>query len=98
LQLSSGGATATYRTTSTLEAVVGTAGKVTFYQFGRPITGCRNKSTSGSSPNIKATCAWKPSNRGSVAITAEIKPTSGSYATTKSGVFGVSVANRTTPR
>jgi hypothetical protein len=98
LQLLSGGTAATYRTTSTIEAVVGTAGKVTFYQFGKPIAGCRNKSTSGSAPNIKATCSWKPSNRGTVAITAEIKPTSGSYATTKSGVFGVTVANRTTPR
>lgn len=98
LQLLSGGTAATYRTTSTIEAVVGTAGKVTFYQFGKPITGCRNKSTSGSAPNIKATCSWKPSNRGTVALTAEIKPTSGSYAITKSGVFGVSVANRTTPR
>jgi fibronectin-binding autotransporter adhesin len=98
LQLSSGGATATFRTTSTLEAVVGTTGKVTFYQFGKPIAGCRNKSTSGSAPNIKATCTWKPSNRGSVAITAEIKPTSASYATTRSGVFGVSVVNRTNQR
>lgn len=98
LQLSVGGSAATYRTTSTIEAVVGTAGKVTFYQFGKPITGCRNKSTSGSAPNIKATCSWKPSNRGTVALSAEIKPTSGSYATTKSGVFGVSVANRTSPR
>ena len=98
LQLMSGGTAATYRTTSTLEAIVGTAGKVTFYQFGKPIAGCRNKTTSGSAPNIKATCTWKPSNRGSVAITAEIKPTSASYATTKSGVFGVTVTNRTTLR
>ena len=98
LQLSSGGATATYRTTSTLEAVVGTAGKVTFYQFGKPITGCRNKTTSGSAPNIKATCTWKPSNRGVVQITASINPISASYALTRSGVFPVSVSNRTTPR
>jgi len=98
LQLSGGATTATYRTTSTLEAVVGTAGKVTFYQLGKPIPGCRNKTTSGSAPNIKATCTWKPSNRGVVQITASINPISGSYALTRSLVFPVLVANRTTPR
>lgn len=98
LQLSSGFSSATYRSTSTIEALVGTAGKVTFYQAGKVIPGCKNRSTSGSSPNIKATCSWKPSTRGSVKISASINPISASYALTNSAVFPVTVSARTTPR
>jgi fibronectin-binding autotransporter adhesin len=98
LQLSSGNTSAIYRGTSTIEALVGTAGKVTFYQAGKVIPGCKNKSTSGSSPNIKATCTWKPSTRGSVKISASINPISASYALTNSAVFPVTVSARTTPR
>jgi hypothetical protein len=98
LQLLSGGSNAIYRTTSTIEATVGTAGKVTFYQSGKVIPGCKNRSTSGSAPNIKATCTWKPASRGTVKITAQINPISASYALTKSSIFGVNVSSRTTPR
>jgi hypothetical protein len=98
LQLAAGGSSAVYRTASTIEALVGTAGKVTFYQFGKVIAGCKNRSTTGSSPNIKATCSWKPSSRGSVKITAKINPTSASYAITNSQAFGVVVSSRTTRR
>jgi hypothetical protein len=98
LQLAIGGSSAVYRTASTIEALVGTAGKVTFYQFGKVIAGCKNRSTTGSSPNIKATCSWKPSSRGSVKITAKINPTSASYAITNSQAFGVVVSSRTTRR
>ena len=98
LQLAAGGSSAVYRTASTIEALVGTAGKVTFYQFGKVIPNCKNRSTTGSSPNIKATCSWKPSSRGSVKITAKINPTSASYAITNSQAFGVVVSSRTTRR
>ncbi len=98
LQLASGGSNATYRNTSTIEAIVGTAGRVTFFQSGKVIPGCKNRTTSGSLPNIKATCSWKPANRGSVRITAQINPTSASYALTNSAVFGINVSNRSTPR
>jgi hypothetical protein len=98
LQLAVGGSNAVYRTASTIEALVGTAGKVTFYQFGKVIPNCKNRSTTGSSPNIKATCSWKPSSRGSVKITAKINPTSASYAITNSQAFGVVVSSRTTRR
>jgi len=98
LQLSSGGSDAIYRSTSIIEAIVGTAGKVTFFQFGKVIPECKNRTTSGSLPNIKATCSWKPANRGTVRITAQINPTSASYALTNSAVFGINVSNRSTPR
>jgi len=98
LQLTSGGSDAVYRTTSTIEAIVGTAGKVTFFQSGKVIPGCKNRSTSGSAPNIKATCSWKPATRGSVKITAQVNPISASYALTTSAIFGINVSNRSTPR
>jgi hypothetical protein len=98
LQLTSGVATAAYRSNSTIEAIVGTAGKVTFYQAGKVIPGCKNRSTSGSAPNIKASCTWKPSTRGNVQITAQINPVSASYALTRSSTFAISVGQRTTPR
>jgi hypothetical protein len=98
LQLTSGVATAAFRSNSTIEALVGTAGKVTFYQAGKVIPGCKNRSTSGSAPNIKVTCVWKPSTRGNVQITAQINPISASYALTRSSTFAISVGQRTTPR
>lgn len=98
LQLASGFTSAIYRGTTTIEALVGTAGKVTFYQAGKVIPGCKNRNTSGAAPNIKATCTWKPSTRGSVKISASINPTSASYALTSSTVFPVTVSARTTPR
>ena len=98
LQLASGVATAIYRSNSTIEALVGTAGRVTFYQAGKVIPGCKNRNSSGTAPNIKATCTWKPSTRGSVKISASINPTSASYALTNSAVFPVTVSARTTPR
>jgi hypothetical protein len=98
LQLASGFTSAIYRGTSTIEALVGTAGKVTFYQSGKVIPGCKNRNSSGTVPNIKATCTWKPSTRGSVKISASINPTSASYALTNSAVFPVTVSARTTPR
>jgi fibronectin-binding autotransporter adhesin len=98
IQLASGVATAAYRSNSTIEAIVGTAGKVTFFQSGKVIPGCKNRSTSGSAPNIKATCVWKPSTRGNVQITAQINPVSASYALTRSSAFAISVGQRTTPR
>jgi hypothetical protein len=98
LQLTSGFTSAIYRATSTIEALVGTAGKVTFYQAGKVIPGCKNRNSSGAAPNIKATCTWKPSTRGNVQITAQINPISASYALTRSSTFAISVGQRTTPR
>jgi hypothetical protein len=98
LQLTSGFTSAIYRGTSTIEALVGTAGKVTFYQAGKVIPGCKNRNSSGTAPNIKATCTWKPSTRGNVQITAQINPISASYALTRSSTFAISVGQRTTPR
>ena len=66
--------TATYKASSSLVATVSLSGKVTFFSQGKRIAGCLNVPTTGSGP-YTATCAWKPTNRGSVAVTAVYTPT-----------------------
>jgi hypothetical protein len=66
--------TATYKASSSLVATTSLAGKVTFYSQGKRIAGCISVATVGSGP-YTATCAWKPSMRGSVALTAVYTPT-----------------------
>jgi hypothetical protein len=98
IRLALSATSAVYRSTSTIEALTDVAGKVSFFQAGKPISGCRTKSTTGVSPNIKATCIWKPSNRGNIALTARITPSSDSYSASTSSTYVVPVRNRTTPR
>jgi hypothetical protein len=66
--------TATYKASSSLVATTSLVGKVTFYSQGKRIAGCISVATTGSGP-YTATCAWKPSTRGSVALTAVYTPT-----------------------
>lgn len=98
LQLSTGLQSAEYRITSTIEAIVPTNGKVSFYQFGKPIAGCTRKGTTGSSPNIKATCTWRPSMRGSVALSALFTPTNINFSNSRVEYFPIAVTNRGTRR
>ena len=83
---------ATYRQVVTITANVSVTSRVTFRAKNIIISGCKNKITSGSSPNITATCSWKPSTRGAVVITATAVPTgagiSGATATPVSVVVG----------
>lgn len=60
---------AAFRSTSTLSVEVNEAGKVSFYAKGNLIAGCKNKATTLVSP-FTATCTWKPSQRGSVVVSA----------------------------
>lgn len=82
----SGGTQGVYRTTGTITATATLAGKVTFYERGKVIPGCKNKATNGS---LVATCSWRPSTRGNVSISATNKPTNSyvSNATTSLSVF-----------
>ena len=82
----SGGSQAAFRTTGTITATATLAGKVTFYERGKVIPGCKNKATNGS---LVATCSWRPSTRGNVSISATNKPTNSyvSNATTSLSVF-----------
>lgn len=64
----------TYRQTTQLQATLSASGGVvTFYERGKIISNCARIYTSTSS----ATCNWKPSTRGNVAVTAKVTPDNG---------------------
>ena len=65
-----------YRQVVTITANVSVASRVTFRARNVIIPGCKNRLTSGTSPNIIATCNWRPSVRGNIPITATSTPTS----------------------
>lgn len=77
-----------------ITASVNTAGKVKFMVNGKVIGGCAAKSATTS-----ATCSWKPTTQGqSVALTAILNPTSGSFSNVRSSALNVGVGRRTGPR
>jgi len=92
------GSNIVYRTNSTIEAVVPRPGRVSFFQGGKPIAGCARKFTSGLSPNIVATCTWKPSTRGSINLSALYTPTNINFSIARVDNFPVVIGNRTTRR
>ncbi len=98
LTLAGSATTATYRTVVVITANVTVASKVTFRINGKILPGCKNKSTTGSSPNIVATCSWKPSNRGIVSLTAAATPTGAGISSSTATPINIRVGNRTTAR
>lgn len=90
----SGGAQGAYRTLGTITATATLSGKVTFYERGKIIPGCKNKATNGS---LAATCSWRPSTRGNVSISATNKPTN-SYVSNATTSLKVFVTTRTGAR
>ena len=90
----SGGTVGAYRSAGTITATANLAGKVTFYERGKVIPGCKNRPTNGS---LIATCTWRPSVRGNVAISATNRPTN-SYISNASSSLSVFVTNRTGAR
>jgi hypothetical protein len=87
----------TYRTRSTITAnlgVAGSDGKVTFYQNGRRIPGCINRS----SASLVASCNWTPATRGFVRIHAVLTPTSSGFLSSTSASTQVNVSNRAVSR
>jgi len=85
---------ASYRTVVTITANVTDASRVTFRAKNVIIAGCKNKLTSGSSPNIVATCSWRPSIRGSVTLTATATPTGAGISSSTATPLSVMVGNR----
>lgn len=75
LTIAGNASTATYRVPIQVTANVSTAGRVTFYADGKRIGGCIQRLTSGTSPNIVATCSYSPSKRGAIRISASLDPT-----------------------
>ena len=74
--------------------VAGSDGKVTFFANGKRIAGCISKPSS----SLAATCAWKPSIRGSYWISAKLVPTNSTYLSSTSSLKLVAVTNRTSAR
>jgi hypothetical protein len=83
--------TATFRSLTVLTSTVNTNGKVTFYQQGKPIPGCRSLATYLSGSNIVATCNWKPSIHGVPTLKAVLVPASAGYSGATS--FAVNVTS-----
>jgi hypothetical protein len=98
LALAGSATTAAYRTAVVITANITVASKVTFRVNGKILPGCKNKSTTGSSPNIVATCTWKPSNRGNVSLTAGAVPTGAGISSTTSSPVSIMVGKRVGPR
>jgi hypothetical protein len=88
----------TYRTESLITAVFSSAAKVSFRVNDTFIAGCRNRLTSGTSPNIIATCTWKPSRRGSMTISAIGVPIDTAISSATSSPLNVSILNRNNRR
>ena len=98
LALAGSATSATYRTLVVITANVTVASKVTFRVNGKILPGCKNKSTTGSSPNIVATCTWKPSIRGNVSLTAAATPTGAGISSSTSTPVSIMVDRRTGSR
>jgi hypothetical protein len=98
LALAGSATTASYRTVIVITANITVASKVTFRVNGKILPGCKNKSTTGSSPNIVATCSWRPSNRGNVSLTAAATPTGAGISSSTSTPVSIMVDRRTGSR
>ena len=98
LALAGSATTASYRTAIVITANITVASKVTFRVNGKILPGCKNRSTTGSSPNIIATCSWRPSNRGVVSLTAAATPTGAGISSSTSTPLSIMVGNRTGTR
>jgi hypothetical protein len=86
--------TPSYRTVVTITANVTVAAKVTFRAKNVIISGCKNKTASGSGSSFATTCSWRPSARGAVTLTATAVPTSGSISSSTATPLNVMVGNR----
>jgi hypothetical protein len=95
--LAANATTTHYQTTSTININLTAPATVAFYANGKKITNCAKVRTTGTSPNIVASCNWKPSNRGNVYITSTSTSTSGG-APASSSPIKVFVSSRSTTR
>jgi hypothetical protein len=89
---------ASFRTVVTITANVTVASRVTFRARNVIIGGCKNKLTSGTAPNIVATCTWQPSTRGAVTLTATAAPTGAGISSATATPISVTVSNRSGSR
>ena len=98
LSLAGSATTATFRAVVVITANVTVAARVTFRVNGKVLPGCKNKLATGSSSSFAATCSWKPSNRGPVALSATATPTGAGISGATATPISIMVANRTGSR
>jgi hypothetical protein len=84
----------TYITATITTPLSGGAGRITFYQNGRLISGCVNLLTISGSVN----CGWKPITHGMVTLTAILSPTDSSYTGSSANPISVTVSPRSVSR
>ncbi len=90
ISLAGNAASATYRTLISINAtLVGSDGKVTFFQEDKPIPGCVSKP----SASLVASCSWKPSIHRNVKLSARLVAGNG-YVGSRSIAITVPVAPR----
>jgi hypothetical protein len=89
---------ASYGKAETITVAVSVPARVTFRVQNFRIPGCISKLTTGVSPNITATCSWKPSIRGSTSITATAIPTGAGISSVTATLTNVLIGNRSTRR
>ena len=92
--LSGSATTAIYRTAVAITANVNQASKISFTVNGKYLTGCRSVATTGSGTSHSASCSWKPSNRGSLSLSAIAIATNGGLSGLPSSPLRVLVSNR----
>jgi len=90
--------TATFRTQIIITADVTASSKITFWVNGKVIPGCKNRKASGSASSFTVNCAWRPSRRGDLKISAQAIPISGSVTSSTPSPISVRVLNRTGKR
>jgi hypothetical protein len=97
-QLAGGASVAAFRTAIVITATVNVASKITFRMNGKVLPGCKNKTAAVSGSDFTATCSWRPSNRGTVTLTAAAAPTGAGISSATSAPINIRVGNRTTAR
>jgi hypothetical protein len=90
--------TASFRTQIIITADVTVSSKITFWVNGKVIPGCKNRTASGSASSFTVNCAWRPSMRGDLKISAQAIPISGSVTSSTPSPISVRVLNRTGKR
>lgn len=92
--LAGGGNSAIYRVNKTLQVPMSVAGKISFYNQGKIIAGCKNIYFAVGT----ATCVWKPTQHGIATLSAVLNPTDKTLVLTVPGFLQVFVVTRTTIR
>lgn len=83
---------------TTLSVTVSANSVVRFFANGKRIANCKDRVTSGTSPNNVATCSWKPTVSGAQRITATATPTIQGVSAVSTTVLSVFVQRRSGTR